>query len=473
MDSIPALHRAKSTPALSAEVDGTGGPGAILLGVFEILERAGIRFCVTHGYESYPQRIKSDVDCIISAEVRSGQLVALLHENQSHIGAEVVRCRGTNVVLSGKNADASPCFLHLDISVDYDLGDHLFYAGSELLENRRRFKQFWVPAVSLEFGCYLVRKIVKGDLNDEQAQRLSNLYQQDPASCRQQVTRFWGAASTALIIAAAGTGNWATVRQNLRQLGAEALWRVRTDRPFRVFRNWLSRMSGRAKRCFWPDGGVEVVVLGPDGAGKSSVIQAVRQQLARVFPQSICCSFPPALLGRLFHRPLVTDTSPHSSPPRSFLASTLRAVLYWLVSYTFGYYVTIHLALARSTLVLHDRHLVDALVDPRRYRYAGPCWLLRVIWYLIPKPDLVIFLDASPEVLQARKQEVPFAETARQREAYRSLAGTMKHGHLIDAARPLGQVVDDVNGIILRRLTMRIERRLGLAHIDPGPGGRG
>jgi hypothetical protein len=117
--------------------------------------------------------------------------------------------------------------------------------------------------------------------------------------------------------------------------------------------------------------------------------------------------------------------------------------------------------------VLHDRHLVDALVDPKRYRYSGPMWLLRLIWWFVPRPDLIILLDAPPEVLQARKQEVSFEESARQRQAYRSLVGSMANGHIVDAARPLERVVRDVHDIILHYLTTRLARRLGLERRFP------
>jgi len=98
---------------------------------------------------------------------------------------------------------------------------------------------------------------------------------------------------------------------------------------------------------------------------------------------------------------------------------------YWFVYYTFGY-VRLHLALARSTLVLNDRHFVDILVDRKRYRYGGPLWLLHLIWRVIPVPNLIIVLNAPPQVLQVRKQEVSFEETARQCNAYLSLAGTLR-----------------------------------------------
>src|SRR5260221_352364 len=99
MSSI--LVRDQATPPMAPPGDAAsgGGPSRILLGVFETLDREGIPYCVLHGYESYPEQIRSDVDCMISAAVRPRQLAALLHENRAFIGAELVRARGDNFVL--------------------------------------------------------------------------------------------------------------------------------------------------------------------------------------------------------------------------------------------------------------------------------------------------------------------------------------------------------------------------------------
>jgi hypothetical protein len=112
-------------------------------------------------------------------------------------------------------------------------------------------------------------------------------------------------------------------------------------------------------------------------------------------------------------------------------------------------------------LVLFDRYLVDALVDRRRYRYRGPQWALHFVWSLIPKPDLVILLDAPTEVLRARKQEVSLCETERQRHAYRQLVDTLPNGHVVDAAQPLDRVVTAVGTVVLGFLASRAVRRLG------------
>ena len=54
-------------------------------------------------------------------------------------------------------------------------------------------------------------------------------------------------------------------------------------------------------------------------------------------------------------------------------------------------------------------------------------------------------IDAPPEVVQARKKEVAFEETVRQREAYRQIVEATPNGHIIDATQPVAGVVADVD----------------------------
>ncbi len=458
--TLDQVMSATTTPDVG---EPSSGPGRVLLRVFETLERAGITFCVLHGYESYPQRVESDVDCLISRKLRPRQLIALLHENRARIGADVVRWQDNYAVLAGKNADGSPCFLKLDLCADYELGGRKYFHGSEVLDSCRRHTSFQVPAAEIEFGCYLIKKIAKKRLDDEHIRKLENLYRQNPAGCDQQIARFWGDTSAAVITAAAASGDWKPVRRLLGPLSAELRRRALLRNPGHAIAAWFSSMYRRAKQLFRPDTGVEVVILGPDGAGKSTVARSVRRDLDSAFARTACYRFPPSVLSRLLRRPEPPpEQNPHGGEPRSFAHSVIRAVLYWFGYYGPGYFVTTHLELARGFLVVHDRHLVDCLVDPRRYSYGGPPWLVRLIWRIVPKPSLVILLDAPPEVMQARKQEVAFLETARQREAYRSLVGSMSYGRVVDVSRPLDQVTHNVDDIILQQQSARVARRLGL-----------
>ncbi|MGE5611349.1 MAG: hypothetical protein ACM359_19020 [Bacillota bacterium] len=438
------------------------GPGLIMMRIFQVLDEANVPYCVIHGYRDYPHSIHSDVDCVMPKEVLPGPLAALLHQNRGRIGAQMVQWIHEDthyIVLAGRNPDGSLCFLRLDVSADCEFANRIFYSGKDVLETRRRHNGFWIPAPDIEFGWTLARRTLKGILHQEHEQILESLYKQAPAACREQVVRLWGDSNASQIVATISTENWDEVRRNLGHLRHRLLWRTTVRHPLKVAKNWWLRLARRIRRWSFPTHGVSVVLLGPDGAGKSSVARGVRQDLMPVFFETVCRSFPPAIL----HRGSGTDTTPHAARPRSWLSSVVRAVLYWYVYHTLGYCFTTRKDLARCSLVLHDRHLVDSMVDPRRYRYSGPPLLLRLICRLIPQPDLVIVLDAPAEVMQARKQEVDFEETARQRDAYWQLASQMSNGRTVDASQPLGRVIADVDRLIVRYLADRTAKQLGLA----------
>jgi thymidylate kinase len=75
---------------------------------------------------------------------------------------------------------------------------------------------------------------------------------------------------------------------------------------------------------------------------------------------------------------------------------------------------------------------------------------------------LVILLDAPPGVIQARKQEVSPEETARQLEAYLRLVEKMPNGHVVDASKPLSEVVTEIEGIVLDYMSASTARRLNI-----------
>jgi thymidylate kinase len=223
---------------------------------------------------------------------------------------------------------------------------------------------------------------------------------------------------------------------------------------------WCLDTLRRARRWQRPTG-LLVVLLGADGAGKSTVSEAVRQRLAPLFRQVVGGHFAPDLLGRAAARGASGSGSPHDQTARSRLGSVAKS-LYWLFDFSVGYWARIRPALVRSTLVVYDRYLPDALVDPRRYRFRGPSWLLRAVCRLVPAPDLLVLLDASVATLRARKQEVAVGETQRQQGEYRALVAGWPNGRVVNADGPVDQVVATVDRVVLEHLAQRTAERLGI-----------
>ena len=196
-----------------------------------------------------------------------------------------------------------------------------------------------------------------------------------------------------------------------------------------------------------------VAVLGPDGSGKSTLLAALRES----WPRSLGGVHIHHLRPHRLHRPGAVGgpvVDPHGQPPRPPLAS-VAALAFVLVDWWIGYWSRIVRERAKHGLVVFDRHLLDVQVDPLRYRYGGPTWLARAACALVPRPDVVVVLDAPPAVVRARKEEVAPAESIRQSREYRRLAADVDGAHLVDATGAPDEVVNAVMTILRREMEAR------------------
>lgn len=193
---------------------------------------------------------------------------------------------------------------------------------------------------------------------------------------------------------------------------------------------------------------LKIVLLGPDGAGKSSVIAGVVDRLTRSGYNAKMRHLKPQLvMPQLRDNPNSIVVDPHGRPPRSAFLS-LAKIFVWLAEEWWAHFFQ----QKKGTLLICDRYYHDLLVDPKRFRFGAPLWIARLVGRLMPQPRLWILLDASPEVLQARKQEVPPEETARQCLAYRDFICKRSDHVIVDASRPLDIVVGHVESAIRRVL---------------------
>lgn len=188
---------------------------------------------------------------------------------------------------------------------------------------------------------------------------------------------------------------------------------------------------------------LKIVVLGPDGAGKSSVIKGLMENLARRGYSVKMRHLKPQILISQRSEPVAIVVNPHGKPPRSVLTSLVKIVV-WLIE---EWYANLFQD-QEETLLICDRYYHDLLIDPIRYRYGGPQSVAKLVSKLMPQPDLWVLLDAPAEVLQARKQEVSLEETARQRNAYKKFVQHQKAYVVVDASQSLNRVITGVQHAI-------------------------
>ena len=197
--------------------------------------------------------------------------------------------------------------------------------------------------------------------------------------------------------------------------------------------------------------GVSIIFFGPDGCGKTTVAQNLKEKLKFKFPLELGAHFHWKPIKKNIFNSSLPVTDPHGSPLRNRFMS-LFFFLYHYFSFIFGWYINVCPVLKKGGLVIIDRYYYDFFVDRRRYRLKISDLIVKLGFIFIQKPDLVFYLDADPLLLQQRKKEVSFTECKRQRESYKKLVDKLSNGHVIDASQSIHKVVLDVEGIVLNYL---------------------
>jgi thymidylate kinase len=197
--------------------------------------------------------------------------------------------------------------------------------------------------------------------------------------------------------------------------------------------------------------GLVIAVLGTDGAGKSTLISAITPTLsAATHGAFVVKHLRPGLLPPLAHlkggaaQHEGPVTNPHASKPSGTPGSLFR-VVYLMADYVLGYWLAVRPKIAKSpAIVLFDRYAYDMALDPRRFRIGLPAWLVSWFTRFAPRPDIILCLNGDPDIIAARKRELPREEVKRQTEALRVFASHEPRAVLVSTDGTVEQARDSI-----------------------------
>lgn len=421
------------------------------------LNFTNLKYAVLSDIRSFP-KLDSDIDICVEnitqfieqlSQFCSGRNLLIIRADYHATGIrfDVAVNNSCLEIIQGPDVLIFPTWL-----INGDIGIHLNNMLTSSIVSENGIK---IPTPSDSFLYYLIKRIDKKSLSEVQFEYLMHLWSLASIDIEKSLSDFFTPSSTKLIKDSANKNDWAPIIQNITLLHTE----LQQSAKFSFTRH-LWKIKCLISRFFKPTG-LFVAIFGPDGSGKSSVISTLKPKFDNIFRSTEVIHLRPRL-GQSSSDSNATVNDPHAHKPRG-VASSILKLLYFFLDYWIGYLSIVRPRLIRTNAVIFDRYYHDLLIDPRRYRYGGPAWLAKLVGFLIPKPDLFILLDASPEILQGRKQEVPFAETARQRDAYLELFRTLPNGVVVDASQPIETVTSQVCEAVLKHMAARTAKRL---HLD-------
>src|SRR5262245_3697105 len=242
-------------------------------------------YCILHGWQWWPHDLSGDLDMAIAPQ----HLSALERSLQAQEGSRPVQllqheASGFYFVLACEGEQGID-FVLVDAATDYRRDGRVFFTASELLTGRCRQNGLWVASPQVEFGYLLVKKILKGAIATHQQQRLWELLQELGESAGAMARRLFGPQLGDCVLKWIVTQNWTAFEYHVPRLQRALLWQALWRDPFNLLRYWLPEGARVWRRWRHPTG-LYLAVLGPDGAGKSTLIESLRADLAGAFRRS-------------------------------------------------------------------------------------------------------------------------------------------------------------------------------------------
>lgn len=319
--------------------------------------------------------------------------------------------------------------LRLDLHTSIDWQGLELVPGQAMLDGRVRAGAFWRPSPHAEaVGLLLHDLVAKAAFRAGDLEEVETLRQQEPEGFRDLLRQIMGARRSRQVEDAVQLGD-AALLLSFRQ----ALLRSLVARQMGRFVVWRARHLVRLVGCLFRRRGALVVLVGPDGAGKTTLIEATARLLrSNGFKTEVAyfgvrsAMLPTKKILRALHERRRRGEDRVAEQVRSRL-SFKKKLAYFLgavhsyLDQLLRYGVQVYPRLARARIVLCDRYFHDALTAPA----PGPlraCLDWTVI-HAAPRPDICFVLSGDPARIHDRKPELSVEEIARQQACYRRLLG--------------------------------------------------
>lgn len=383
------------------------GTSDFLKTIFDFLN-AETEYAVLRNFEGLPYHNNSrDIDIAIEkSELRKirPQLISLIEQCEWCIVTYLNSDRLVTWVCGVVHKDNSVDLVQLDFFYHTSIFGIVLIENKEILKHRLFNGQIYHADKAFEFLDKYVYDRAVGASYPDKYKNTRQAAENDP-----QVEK--------LIVNVFGINNLAACDKARKKklLKAALKWNFYRF-GWRTIAHYLQFEYHHIKNYLCSNTGFSIGFTGPDGSGKTTVIDLLIENLGDVFRKAHAYyHFRPTLFSNLGE--VAQSAGMKKNVDRDFCKphrgretgtfSSLARLLYYSTDYIIGYWIKVKSVIRITRIVIFDRYYTDIICDSRRSRiYLNPKFLYGFGKLFIPSLDYNILLTASSDAIFARKREL-------------------------------------------------------------------
>ncbi len=365
---------------------------------------ANSKYAVLRNFEGLPEKNNSrDIDIIIERRAYKKQKKALIALFEAH-GWKIITYLNSDRVVTWVcgcvDQDSSVEIVQLDFFFNTSLFGVRLINAKEFIANREFNGNIYHVNKDYEFlDKYMYDRAVGVQYPDKYSHVKEAV--SDSKVVAEKLKRVFGVG---------------TIDECDKRSGKKMLLHAAMRNPLATVGRFIKFEYYRIKNYLCSNTGFSIGFTGPDGSGKTTVIDTILERIAPVFKTAHkYYHFRPALfgnLGEVAHSAGIKKevdrnySDPHRGGKTGKLNSLLR-LCYYSLDYIIGYFVKVKSVTRITRIVVFDRYYTDIICDSRRSRiYLSPKFLYWWGKLFIPTLNYNILLTASSETILARKREL-------------------------------------------------------------------
>ena len=430
--------------------------------IFEQLERQKLPYIVLRNYDGLPGHVGNDIDILV-AESELNRFSIVLYKTATregwYLAQHAKRYGFRSFIFVPMPAIVTNQSLKWDVWAPISWKGFTWVDTEVALGNRQAHQNgFYIPAPGVEAATLLLKEVLQfGKIKSKYLGRIQQFAQADSEGFKKVLEKPFGEKLANHLVVQAQRGDWSNIENFYRFLRLTLVKNaIKHSIAFSLV-STLRFVMGHLRQYVRGQRSLLLCVIGPDGSGKSTISSLLIESMSDIFENACYYHGRYGLLPELkkfcpwwqqkVGEATKSDLSIESKLQSRVIISLL--MFYYAIDNMF-FYARVLRRRSIAELIIFDRYFYDYIIAPSPFEIDS--WLFRVLARLIPTPDIVIYLHASPEVIHNRKPELTVQEIKRRSAVCIRLVTFLPNAYRVDNLQPLNEVIIQIREIILEKM---------------------